>query len=394
MINTYGSTNTSGAGGASGAATTGSIGDFSAPNATRGEKKKKKSKAWLYISLLLVSVSLILEALARLIPGFGNYYATTVYPFLQSTLGKVTGYVPLSVSEIFFYLIPIILILDLISIIKSKFRKTGKKRPFAGLFKRIVILVSLLIFLYVANCGVNYYRTSFAETEGFAAVENDQKLLEDFCKFAVEGIIETTGENDDVYLTGMDMRKEAVTAMEQLGKEYKSLSGYYSLPKAILVSRPYSNMGITGIYSPFGIEANYNREITPYNRPYTMCHELSHLKGYMNEGEANFIGWLACLGSDDAGFNRSAYMMAWIYGGNELYKTDKEAYKKLRNHIPESALTEFKENQEFWDKYETKASEIQDQVNNAYLMANDVEGGIKSYGQVLGLMLSWYKDNQ
>ena len=29
-----------------------------------------------------------------------------------------------------------------------------------------------------------------------------------------------------------------------------------------------------------------------YNIPHTICHELSHLKGYMREDEANFIGYL------------------------------------------------------------------------------------------------------
>lgn len=358
-------------------------------------EKKKKSKAWIIISLILIGIAIILEALARLFPGFGDFYAMNVYPLWQKSLGKATGLIPLSVSEIFLYLIPIIIVFDLISIIRSKFRVPDKRRPFLGLFKRILVLISLLLFLYVANCGVNYYRTPFAAIQGIKPIENDVRLLEEFCNFAVKGLEETEKtRGEEIYLTGMDMRKEGLRAMEKLGKAYPSLDGYYSIPKALLISRPFSNMGVTGVYSPFGIEANYNREITPYNRPFTICHELSHLRGFMDEGEANFIGWLACLGSEDNGFNRSAYMMAWIYGGNELYKVNPERYKKIRDKLTDTALRELKENREFWDKYETKASEIQDRVNDAYLKAQDIEGGIRSYDRVLGLMLSWYQENK
>ena len=36
-----------------------------------------------------------------------------------------------------------------------------------------------------------------------------------------------------------------------------------------------------------------------YNLPFTTCHELSHLRGFMQEEEANFIGFLACVNADD-----------------------------------------------------------------------------------------------
>ena len=45
-----------------------------------------------------------------------------------------------------------------------------------------------------------------------------------------------------------------------------------------------------------------------YNIPHTICHELSHLKGFMREDEANFIGYLACIGSDSPDFRYSGYL--------------------------------------------------------------------------------------
>ena len=66
-----------------------------------------------------------------------------------------------------------------------------------------------------------------------------------------------------------------------------------------------------------------------YNIPHTICHELSHLKGFMREDEANFIGYLACIGSDSPDFRYSGYLTGWVYAGNALARVDPESYYDL-----------------------------------------------------------------
>ena len=73
--------------------------------------------------------------------------------------------------------------------------------------------------------------------------------------------------------------------MIRLGQSYPQLDGYYPYPKPLINSRLLSVQQLCGIYSPFTIEANYNREMPYYNIPHTICHELSHLKGFMREDE-------------------------------------------------------------------------------------------------------------
>ena len=152
-------------------------------------------------------------------------------------------------------------------------------------------------------------------------------------------------------------------------------------------------MGVSGIYSPFTVEANINGEMPDMEKPFTACHELSHLRGYMNEGEANYIGWLACIGSDDPSFNRSGWLIGWIYAGGALRRVDPGRYDSLRKRLPSYAVSEIEENDLFWSSHETKASEVQDRVNDAYLKANDQKDGIQSYGMLTTLMLMYYFDH-
>ena len=86
---------------------------------------------------------------------------------------------------------------------------------------------------------------------------------------------------------------------------------------------------LCGVYSPFTVEANYNGDMPDYNVPHTLCHELSHLKGFMREDEANFIGYLACISSENEAFRYSGYLTGWVYAGNALARVDRKRYIEL-----------------------------------------------------------------
>ena len=149
---------------------------------------------------------------------------------------------------------------------------------------------------------------------------------------------------------------------------------------------------LAGIYSPFTVEANYNNAMVSYNIPHTICHELSHLKGFMREDEANFIGFLACLKSDERQFLYSAYVMGWVYAGNALAAADPESYVEIRSLLKEEILADLEANNQFWDQYEGKVADAAEAVNDTYLKANSQEHGVESYGMVVDLMLGWFEE--
>lgn len=179
--------------------------------------------------------------------------------------------------------------------------------------------------------------------------------------------------------------------MQQAAREFPSLQGYYPRPKQVTVSYILSVQQLCGIYVPFTIEANFNGAMPNYNIPHTICHELSHLSGFMREDEANFIGYLACIRSDNQAFNYSGYLTGWVYAGNELAKIDMESYIALHEKLCEQAQTDLQENNIFWNRYEGKVAEVSSQWNDTYLKINDQSEGIRSYGRMVDLMLAYHK---
>ena len=355
------------------------------------------------ISLVLAAASAVLGACARMVPGFAHTYSITVYPVLVNTIGRFSSIFPFSLSEAGLYLAAVFCILNLLFLIK---------KPLAAL-SRLFFLACLLLFLYTAGCGINYYRTPFSYEAGMVMEQSSAGELYSLCLFLTEQINSTLtetdhsgdalkglypGQTEDTPLPSAAMLRElgmeGVKSMKGLGTAYPQLSGYYPYPKPLMNPRLLSIQQLCGIYSPFTIEANYNREMPYYNIPHTICHELSHLKGFMREDEANFIGYLACIGSDSPDFRNSGYLTGWVYAGNALAKADLEAYYGLYGRLAPEAARDLAWNNQFWDRFDGKVAEASTQLNDRYLKANNQEDGVRSYGRMVDLMLAYYRDSQ
>lgn len=360
-----------------------------------------KSEVRLFAAgFILAALSGILSICARMAPGFAQTYSITVYPALVSTLGGFCGLFPISLSEAGLYLVGLFCIYSIWTLFKKPLRTIS----------RFCFLAGLLLFLYTVNCGINYYRNPFSYEAGISIEKSTTEELYSLCLFLTEQVNSTIGEMDHAQdtLSGLypgqtedtplpsfsalkQMGKEGQTAMQNLGEAFPQMAGSYPYPKPLMNPRLLSIQQLCGIYSPFTIEANYNREMPYYNIPHTICHELSHLKGFMREDEANFIGYLACIGSESPDFRYSGYLTGWVYAGNALAKVDLEAYYELHSRLAPEAARDLAWNNQFWDQYDGKVAEASTKLNDRYLKANSQEDGVRSYGRMVDLMLAYYE---
>ncbi len=347
-------------------------------------------------TLIFLGTAALLQLAARLVPGFGQWYAVTIYPFIVGSLGRLAGIFPFSLTELGLYLVMLFLFISL----ARHWRRPGK------ILGRLCFLASLLLLLFTVNCGVNYYRLPFSSLSGLAIQPSSANELEELCSWLVDQIQLSVSqlEEEGNDLLGQTLRDPLPTyrqlqengragqlAMAGLGEEFPVLSGYYPAPKPLFLSRILSVQQLCGVYSPFTVEANYNREMPLYNIPHTICHELSHLKGFMREDEANFIGYAACIHSEDAYFRYSGYLMGWVYAGNALAQADPKSFAALRQKLPQAALADLSYNNAYWDSFEGKVAEASAKVNDTYLKLQDQSDGIKSYGRVVDLMLAYHR---
>ena len=288
---------------------------------------------------------------------------------------------------------------------------TAVARPLRHFLGHLFLILSTLLVLYVFLCGINYHRTSFSEEAGLSVTIDahgtvyDEADLIALCDYLVTEINDTEAQLDVPCIgqTAETPKPSAAwlwhagrtgqRAMEKLGQRYHRLSGHYPYPKPILNTWILSVQQTTGVYSPFTVEANYNRDIAYYDIPFTICHELSHLRGYMQEEEANFIGVLATIGADDLYFNYSGYVSAWVYAGNALARIDSTAFATLYARINARTRQDMLYNNAYWQQFEGKPAEAHEQLNDAYLKMQGQATGVRSYGHVTDLMLEYFAKN-
>ncbi len=359
--------------------------------------KNKKIRTELILSCCLFLLAFLAKTAAGRSSAFANWYSHRIYRFFSFLFTFADGHIPFSITEIGLYCLLLFILSDFI-------RSLLKRKPLF-FFLHLLLIGSVLFFLYIFNCGINYHRSSFSQESGFTVQAHSEEDLKNLCTYLVKeintaeaglsvegspviGQDESMEKPDFAYL--LQAGRTGSLAMQKLGGSYPGLSGSYPYPKPLLISRILSVQQLTGVYSPFTIEANYNREIAYYDIPFTICHELSHLKGYMQEEEANFISFLACTGSDDLYYRYSGLVSGWVYAGNALAAADPDAFAALYGSLNENTKKDLSYNNRFWKRFEGKIAETSDQVNDHYLKMNGQTEGVKSYGHVVDLMLTWY----
>lgn len=373
------------------------------------------------IRWFILCLPLVLTILLRLFwnkKGFADWYASTIFPFFPNTIGRLFSPIPFSIYEWILYVLAFFCLSFLLYLLvtfirwiyvriqsmrgkrrKLSFRQnrssSHKKQSLFRIIYAITFLVCWGIFLLHATDLINYRRTSVAVDFGLTMKPSSVKDLTALCEELAKDL-NTLSKQIEVDEEGLlklpsTYEQDAKKAMEQLGKTYPAFSGYYPNPKPVTFSRGMSHLNLTGMYSPFTIEANYNKDAPSYNIPYTICHELAHLKGFIREDEAGFIAYMACSSSNDPTLRYSGTLSAFIYATNALYSTgDTKDYQKIFNQLSKQVLRDIQYNSFYWNQFEGTISDVAESANDLYLKANHQEDGVQSYGRMVDLMLALY----
>lgn len=351
-------------------------------------------RLWL---LLTFPASFFLLFLASRWEGFAETYATTVYPALSLFGNHVTGIAPFSIGEALVYLLAVLFLFAAVRFTVRLIRGKGRRGNIAGrFFVNLFCLAGVLLFSFTVNCGINYHRSTFAETSGLTVKESSEAELVSLCKSLAADSNRLRQEVKTDGNSVMELRadgygrvaEEARTAYDRLQPDYPLLRAGYSAPKPVASSRLMSKFNITGIFFPFTFEANVNTDVPEYTIPFTMCHELTHLRGFMREDEANFAAYLACEKSADADFQYSGAAMAFTYASNALFAADAKTAGTVYAALSDGVRRDLRFNSEYWDKFKGPAAEVSQKANNSYLKANAQPDGVQSYGRMVDLLLA------
>jgi hypothetical protein len=356
-----------------------------------------KNRRFLLFLGACLFLSLLLTLLSRSFPGFSQWYGKTIFPVFVNTVGRFFALLPFSVFELMICATVFGLLLYIAGTIYLILkRKPHMKKRLAVTLRRGICILASLLLVFTLTASINYSRPPISAGTDTSIREYTRGELLGLSLLLVDEITELAGsvpfdEQGLLLLEEVELGVTAAEAMRGLEDRYPSLSGYYPAPKPILFSKAMSYLGITGIFSPFTLEANYNRNVAPFLIPYTICHELAHLKGFMREDEAGFLAYLACKNSQSTEFQYSGTLNALLYTLNQLYSNaDSSLYDAVYLSIPERVRTELAYSRNYWKSHTGAVTSIAKTANDKYLMVNAQTEGTKSYGRMVDLLLKEY----
>lgn len=386
----------------------------------KAARRKKISKIIYIIGMLGV---IMLNYLAWRSREFCDWYIDHIFPVWLNTYARLTSALSISVGEIMLILAVGITAFGIGFFIYNLIRKgkyTTGLLKYGRTYAWIVLVVGYVMTL---NCFILYHATGFAQKymvketgtmvvdmSDTAVVEVDTKGKSAYTKknlatlrdYLVEQCntladqIDRDEQGTAVY--SGDLIVESVHAMETMGQQYDRLSGYYVTPKYLKCSEFFSQQYIMGYYFPFSMEANINSVMYITNVAPTVCHELAHTKGFIFENDANMIGYLACIQSDDTFLQYCGYLSVLNYVNNDFYKSvNKSTYKKHVRISDRVADDNVFLTREDWQAVEKKAvvktstvKKVSNNLLNTNLKLNGVDEGIQQYNEVVNLLLDYY----
>ena len=310
-------------------------------------------------------------------------------------LSRITGIFPFYIWDIAAALLSITAIITLVISIRN--------RKFLKWFSDVFLLVSIMVFVAIYGWMLNHYAPDLSTYIDLDVKQYSVEELNEACEYYLleAGKLSAKMDRDEEY----HLKEYDVYEIGELaGKAYKNIENEYPIYKGsdARVKR-FSLIGdyllyndIVGMFMPLDGEASVCHHAASVQLPYYMCHEAAHRLALASEQEANFASFMACINNEDERFLYSGYYMAFSYCFSSLYRSDPEKALALYDKYKEDrgillVRLDRSDVSELYKKYESKLSEVSDQINDTYLKTFSQEDGILSYGKVTDYLIAYYQ---
>lgn len=356
---------------------------------------------WLYILLAIIPAALIvLYYIYNSRTDVMDWVDFNIAAPYRDAMAQVTSFGPFRYFSIAEVLITLLVVWALYYIIKTIIIVISRPQRLLHLGKRLFVLTIVGAYLFVAYAwtwGSGYYGTDLAGKSGLITdgitvdqLTNTTRLFAENAN-ALSGTVPRDGGGHFIADTEYNFQlSKGVYA--NIVNEFPDLSGNAYAPKAMMYSKLMSMIGFTGVYIALTGETNINVDAPAALVPATIAHEMAHQRGVNSEDEANFAGIAACITSNITVYEYSGYLSGLLYLMDALRDADSEAFNEIYATLNDYVIQDWKDNADYWLRYETPAAEAVSAIYDGYLKSNGETLGVSSYGACVDMLASWLDD--
>lgn len=330
-------------------------------------------------------------------PGFAeDVYGRALGPLLGWGTGWLWGWVPFAVGEL---LLALLLLRQLFVAARGlwRWRRGDRSTPtlLAGAVLHLVHDAGIVVALFYLLWGFHYARPPLEER---LALPGPGVANEELLELARGSVDRANALRDSIGSAGgaAGLADQVEAAWRERARRDSTLGPVHrwrwSPAKGLYSSPLFHRLGVAGVYCPWTGEPTYVRSLPWPALAHTLAHEKAHQRGFAPEDDANFMGLMAGLASEDTRLRYGAVLFAQRQLLAALHREDPLAAAPLLAARSDSVRADLERIHRFWQEHAGPAQQVAEAMNDRYLRAQGVEGGVASYGGSLGLLLSWARE--
>jgi len=294
-------------------------------------------------------------------------YSRRVFPTISHIGGTIADSIPFAWLDVWFVAGALVLVYSLV--------RRNWQLPLG--------IASVLYLIFFWGWGLNYHRLPIETRLGMESIP--RPTADEFSEFSAATTMavnrhwpvanrEDSGRGSPEAIAGEASRRVRQVILEIDGLNWQAAT---RVKHSYLADVWFHAAGIDGIFNPLPHEPLLAGGIPVVELPFLTAHELAHAYGIADEGDANFIAFLATIGSDDPLFQYSGAFETWIRLGGSADMLDPGPRRDLKVVFDRIQSQEIPLIRNF-----------QTTLLDSHLKANGVQSGVKSYSRYIALAIA------
>jgi len=303
----------------------------------------------------------------------------------QSLFSKI----PFSLGDFVYFVLGLLLVFSIFKLFNSKTRKVYSLRLFKGL--------NVFYFVYQLVWGMTYFQRPIV-----LALDEKEPQITEIKALALKYLHQAkytrtlVKEDEKGVFQIQDLEKIKREILSRQKKIPAFLGNKISTKidnfKPSLYSGFMNYMGVLGYYNPFSTEAQYNSHLPHTYLPFTMSHESAHQLGFAREQEANFVGYLVGIGSENPELRYSTEYFVLKSLLRALVAEDEDFVKTIIVQYSDEMKRDYQAEKDFVAEYQGPMNAFFAFTNDLFLKTNQQEGAV-TYSYFVDLLVRYERMN-
>jgi hypothetical protein len=324
-----------------------------------------------YVDALVVTLALVAHAALPPALWVETHYANGAYPAIDRTVRAITGPVPFCVGDVAF--VAAVFLLVRFWVLSARRARGRVVVSAARVMLRTCAVLGAIYLWFLASWALDYSRVPLADKIAVHDERTDEDSVNRFGDRVTDELTRVAPAAHRERLSDEEMARRLVPTFDAATHRLGDVATFAPPRIKPTFFQPLlAASATTGFTDPWTHEVNVESSLFFFERPAVYAHEWSHVAGFTDEAEANFISVLACTNAKDPLLRYSGWLLVWENLPQNVRLTHpmgRVAYDDLT-----AIRARFKKNVDERVEHASRAA------YDGYLKSNHVKAGFASYG--------------